>query len=222
MPSCTSASSLFRPPSVSLGPRFLAPPASSPRLPASSRALPRPARPAPGVSENPERSAAQAATGRACAGAGPARPPVGSSSSEPRAAAEAAPPRRPPASWLLPASGATGCVSARWGAPGQGRGIPPAAGGLSEWLGGRGRPSAGVPLRGSPQPAPARATCPSPGPCPASHHTCPGPGPRPLGERRPSASSCSRPAAPPGLGPGPGCAPSRAPRAAFASSASRD
>lgn len=86
-------------------------------LPRAPRVRPGPPPTAPGVPENPERSAG--GPGRACAGAGPARPPVGSSSSEPRAAAEAAPPRRPPASWLLPGSGATGCVSARWGAPGR-------------------------------------------------------------------------------------------------------
>lgn len=175
-------------------------------LPASARA-----RPPPPPASRKTRSGAQAAPGRACAGAGPARPPVGSSSSEPRAAADAAPPRRPPASWLLPGSGATGCVSARWGAPGR-RGDPASCG---RAVGAARRPRALVSLR-PPEGLSSARTCPGhlsqPWPLPGAPSHLPGPGPHlpPLGRARaPSGSPAGR-------------APRRPPRAPFASSASRD
>lgn len=175
-------------------------------LPASARA-----RPPPPPASRKTRSGAQAAPGRACAGAGPARPPVGSSSSEPRAAADAAPPRRPPASWLLPGSGATGCVSARWGAPGR-RGDPASCG---RAVGAARRPRAPVSLR-PPEGLSSARTCPGhlsqPWPLPGAPSHLPGPGPHlpPLGRARaPSGSPAGR-------------APRRPPRAPFASSASRD
>lgn len=149
-------------------------------LPASARA-----RPPPPPASRKTRSGAQAAPGRACAGAGPARPPVGSSSSEPRAAAEAAPPRRPPASWLLPGSGATGCVSARWGAPGR-RGDPASCG---RAVGAARRPRALVSLP-PPEGLSSARTCPGhlsqPWPLPGAPSHLPGPGPHlpPLGRAR--------------------------------------
>lgn len=161
-PSSLLPSSLGPPRSLLFSSLFSSPFAPS-SLPPSPVSLPK-----PGV----DRRAGRA---RACAGAVPARPPVGSSSSErgerpPRLLGSTA--RQAVGSCSRP--GASGCVSARIG-----QGIAPAAGGLSKRPGARGRESACVPPRGSPQPAPARATCRGPFPRLAAGLHLPPVGPRP-------------------------------------------